>query len=802
MKKLFTLLIALFLTHNSFSQVFDWVWQNPKPQGNTLRTVSILAPNYLISFGDAGVIMGSADNGNTWSLGQADTLGREFRGFDFVSALVGYACGEGGMLMKTTDGGNSGFQLNSGTDVLLYDVDFLDADTGYVGGATGTLLKTTDGGSTWNSISTGITSSIYAVSAPAANCIYVGSSSTSSVRKSTDYGTSWEIITPVGLTQTIWDICFIDTSVGWVAAQNGGRVYRTTDGGTTWAESITNGLVVPNSVKFKDANIGFVTNNNNGDVFKSTDGGATWTAYTASPEPQYATAISGNTVISVGRSGSIHKSSDEGVNFTQITEAVTFTQLRYIRFFNSTTGLACAGSTSTSDSLGFLIKTTDGGNTWADVGYNFKNIVYSFAIPSTNVWYVGRGRNAIFKTTDGGATFNQQTQPLTGTSNFNDIGFVDENNGYAFSAGGGIIKTTDGGTTWASANTPFGTTTVYAGHVFSANKVIAVGGSAKAFMTTNGGTSWSPITTGIPGSYFVVRFYNDSVGVMAGYSSPNPVASKTTDGGATWIPLSFPAEYDGSSLWGVGFRNANVFWLSGINGVVYYTTDGGTSWTKAKKMTGNTLYSFAVAGDDLWISGSNGTILKGYTDPTVPVELVSFNASVSGNNVNLIWKTASEINNKGFDVERKFEGESWVKIGFVTGKGTTSEPSNYKYSDNVEKTSKVAYRLRQVDFDGSFEYSNVVELDLTTPEKFDLAQNYPNPFNPTTSIKYSLAAKSQVELKIYNILGKEIMRLVNNVQDAGNYEVQFNAQNLSSGVYFYELKAGSFSAKKKMMLIK
>lgn len=806
MKKLFTLLIVTICSTIIFGQVFDWQWQNPKPHGNALRTVELIAPNTVIAFGDAGTVQKSTDNGNTWQVKYIDQAIREFRGASFVSASVGYACGSDGLLVKTTDGGETFTQLNPGTDVLLYSIAFVDADTGYVGGASGTLLKTTDGGTTWNTIATGITNAIYSVNAPSANAVFFATNSVSSVsytKKSTDYGATWETITPAGITQTQWSVFFLNATTGWVTVQSNGRVFRTTDGGSSWNESTTNALVVPNYVYFKDANVGLVTNNNNGDVFVSTDGGATWTATPASTEPQYAAFFEGTIAFSVGRSGTCYRSSDGAATFNELSQSVTVTQLRQIKFFNSTTGMATAGSSTAGDSLGFLIKTTNGGDTWEQMPYNFKHLVYSFATPSTNVWYIGRGRNAIFKTTDAGATFVEQPTPVTSaTAHFYDIGFTDENNGYAFTSNGAIIKTTNGGTTWENANTPFGTTAVYGGHVFNANKVIAAGGSAKAFMTTDGGANWTAIVTGIPGNFFTTRFLNNDFGIIAGYNSPAPVASKTTDGGTTWIPLSLPSDYDGSSLWSVGFKDTSTFWLGGINGSIYYTTDGGNSWTKSKPVTGNTLYSFAVVGNDMWISGTQGTILKGFVDPLIPVEMVSFNASVSGNSVNLVWKTATELNNKGFEVERKYEAGNWTKIAFVSGNGTTTETNVYSYTDNAVKNGKVSYRLKQVDFDGSFEYSDIVEANIGTPDKFELLQNYPNPFNPTTSIKYTLPAKSKVELRIYNILGKEVANLVNEMQDAGSYEVSFNASGLSSGVYFYELNAGSFNSKKKMVLIK
>jgi photosystem II stability/assembly factor-like uncharacterized protein len=800
MKKMLTLLIGLLFI-NSYPQTFTWDWLNPKPHGNAMRAVKIIDANTVIAFGAAGTVQKSTDNGTTWSVKNVDTLSREFRAAYFFNATTGFVCGASGLIMKTIDGGETFTYVSSGVDVLLYDIEFVDANTGYIGGASGTLLKTTDAGATWLPLTSGVTTAIYSIATPAADAIYFGTASTSSFRKSTDGGATWTATGPAGVTQSMWGTHFINATTGWIATQNGGRVYATTDGGVTWTNSITDGLVVPNSVYFINATTGYVTNNNNGNVFKTTDGGATWTVGVTLSEPQYATSALGNTVYSVGRSGTTFKSTDDGVTFTALSTTVTYTQIRMIKFINANLGIGTAGSTTTGDSLGFLIKTTNGGATWSDVGYNFKNIVYSVATPSPTTWYVGRGRNAIFKTTDAGATFVQQTTPITLTPNFNDIGFVDDNNGYAFTSTGGIIRTTDGGTTWANANTPFGTTAIYAAHVFSANKTIAVGGSAKAFMTTDGGATWTAVTTNIPGSFFTVRFYDDNFGVIAGYNSPNPVASKTTDGGVTWTALTFPTEFDGNSLWGVGFRNSNTYWLSGINGAIYYTTDGGTTWNNTKPATGNTLYSFAVVGDDMWLSGTQGTILKGYSSPFIPVNLVSFSANVVDDQVSLNWKTATETNNKGFEVERN-SGIGWNKISFISGKGTTSEGTSYSYTDNPQTNGLVQYRLKQIDFDGTYEYSNVVEVNIGAPAKFELAQNYPNPFNPVTTIKYSLATKANVELKIYNILGKEVARLVNENQDAGNYSVEFNATKLSSGVYFYEINAGSFNAKKKMILIK
>ena len=187
---------------------------------------------------------------------------------------------------------------------------------------------------------------------------------------------------------------------------------------------------------------------------------------------------------------------------------------------------------------------------------------------------------------------------------------------------------------------------------------------------------------------------------------------------------------------------------------------------------------------------------------TIPVELTSFTASVSGNNVTLNWITATELNNEGFDVLRSTVEDVWDEIIFVPGFGTTTEIQYYSFVDKNLASGQYSYRLKQVDFDGSFAYSDVVTVEVTNPVKYDLSQNYPNPFNPSTAIKFTLAKGGNVTLKIYNTLGEEVALLVNQVMESGNHEVNFDAFNLGSGIYFYRIEAGDFSQVKKMTLLK
>ncbi len=199
----------------------------------------------------------------------------------------------------------------------------------------------------------------------------------------------------------------------------------------------------------------------------------------------------------------------------------------------------------------------------------------------------------------------------------------------------------------------------------------------------------------------------------------------------------------------------------------------------------------------------------------VPVELTSFTANMIDGKVNLKWQTASELNNSGFEIEKAIRSsqssvnnkKNWEKIGFVNGSGTTSEINNYSFIDDKLLTQNAFYRLKQIDFDGTFSYSNEIEVDVNAPLKFSLEQNYPNPFNPSTVIKYQVPVAGLVSLKVYDILGNEVAILVDEYRNAGSYEIEFNVGRnsspaIASGIYFYKIQAGDFVETKKMILLK
>ncbi len=195
----------------------------------------------------------------------------------------------------------------------------------------------------------------------------------------------------------------------------------------------------------------------------------------------------------------------------------------------------------------------------------------------------------------------------------------------------------------------------------------------------------------------------------------------------------------------------------------------------------------------------------GTSAPTaLPVELTSFSVNFIGGNVVLRWATETEVNNYGFEIERASNSfiSDWEKVGFVQGYGNSNSPKEYSFIDIPNAGTKFQYRLKQIDNDGKYAYSSVINIEIKVLNEYTLNQNYPNPFNPSSVITYSIPVSSKVTLTVYDMLGKFITTLVNENQEAGSYSVNFNAAGLSNGIYFYKIQSDNFVKTNKMMLLK
>ena len=205
-------------------------------------------------------------------------------------------------------------------------------------------------------------------------------------------------------------------------------------------------------------------------------------------------------------------------------------------------------------------------------------------------------------------------------------------------------------------------------------------------------------------------------------------------------------------------------------------------------------------------TGIGSTVATTNNTP-LPVNLASFNSSVNGQDIKLFWTTITEQNNAGFEIQRlnvNTANNGYNNIGYVEGSGTINSAAHYVYEDKKLDCGKYQYRLKQIDYNGNFEYHNLNgDVEVGVPTKYEMSQNYPNPFNPTTKIDFALPADGKVSLKIYDITGKEILSIINNeFRSAGFYTINMNASSLSSGVYFYRMTSDKFNQVKKMAVIK
>lgn len=305
-----------------------------------------------------------------------------------------------------------------------------------------------------------------------------------------------------------------------------------------------------------------------------------------------------------------------------------------------------------------------------------------------------------------------------------------------------------------------------------------------------GGVSVNPTTISPAASSIAAQYYS------SGSTGSNP--GVTNRSAYYWTVSTDAASFSGSIRFYFNNIPSNGVLVPGTLKLLRRSGPY-SNWSVWPTVTNNASYIEATG-----ITGFSEFALGGDIDNPLPVELTNFIAVVNNRDVNLSWKTTSEQNNSGFDVERKTSEGVWQKMGFVQGRGNSNSENSYSYSDKNLSKGNYSYRLKQIDYNGAYKYYNLSSnVNIGVPVKFELSQNYPNPFNPTTKINFSLPKDAKVTLTIFDISGREVARLLNSeFKSADYYSVQFNASALASGVYFYRIQAGDFIESKKMMLVK
>jgi len=741
----FILLILIFVPSNLNAQ--DWNAGNGNATIKKLNDVQFVTEQIVYGVGNSGVVVKSTDGGETWSeiyFGQTrNYLSLHF--FDENTGFVGgpFETARGGsteMLAKTTDGGDtweviSSFQLND-----FQDMEFLDDQNGLVASRDGEILYTSDAGDSWDTFEVG--------------------------------------------THDFYDIHIKNDSTYWAAGEDGG-LFSTNDSGQTWSLAVdidTMGLSRSSSnfyaVEFLNEDVGFAVGvaNNGGDgsfVFKTIDGGSNWTRLTTNNFEYVVRDMeigpNGEIVMVGGKpffndpiGNAIYISKDEGENWDIIRDPGGPLQWAAVDHIDGqwiAVGYSGASVRFTPDSESI------NGNTLT--GYDITDV--SFYDENNGVAATGnRISGTLLTTSDGGQTW-QVTLVLDERKDFSSIFWIDADNVWAvgknhlFGDSSWIIyRSTDAGLNWTRVEPDFDLSEKREGIVkiqFTSALTGYIKAEDKLIKTTDGGSSWFEVgTSGEPslGTYNTMHFIDDNRGWFA---NDNMIAA-TDDGG-----LSSIVQFDDPSLFGeireIFFADQNIGYVVMQYGNVMKTTDGGDNWEKLQKRVSTDLNDIEFLTPEVgYIVGDRGTLMS-TADGGATFE-------VSGGRLTRQDLYSIDVVNNEVSW---ISGEKGVILSTSNGGGLAT----------------------------SVEDSNVRQL----PAQIKLRQNYPNPFNPSTTIAYEVPERSIVSLKVYNLLGQTVATLLNNESiAAGNHTVRFDARNLASGVYLYQLEVSGNVLSRQLTLIK
>lgn len=756
-----------------------WTELNPKVPRVDYIGVFFINKDTGWACGANGTVIKTINGGEGWSVSETNTRLPILKVKSFNGQIV-IVSGYDGLILRSTNGGETFAQITSGVTGDLWGLEIVNDTIGWACGAT-TLLKSTDGGASWQIVNTpGYTGNLWAVEF--LNDSYGFLAADGKVIRTANGGIDWEII-QAGDNQSLYVLDIID-SLHIAAAGYGGTSYRgkniySGDGGFTW---ITGGPLTfepVNDIKYVNRDTGYVVMNNT-IGFKTTNRGQQWTGITIGGEWEMQFLKEENIGYSVGTGLRIYKTENSFENWQRLIINDNFSD---VFFINEDVGFAISGVLSLAQGL---YKTTDGGINWDGVpGPSGEDIFFLDSLTG----FIGNS-GAIWKTVDGGNSWFA----TNGADGAGKIFFINETTGWAIH-NNIIYKTTDKGENWFIQFTAPSSIIFYSTHFIDSLYGWTANLGGRPYKTTNGGQNWIQQTNlDIWESRDV--FFKD---YFNGFLIESDKLYKTTNGG-----MSFNLIPGITGFIFAKFSNYadSIIFITGYK--IYRSIDGGNSWFNFSELDGIRINSINLLEPGFgYAVGELGIILKHY-DSTVPVELISFSAKLEKNIVSLKWETATETNNQGFLVERNKAGESdWIDLAFISGAGTSTSINYYKFIDELFQFGKYKYRLKQIDLNGKYEFSNEIGIDYLHKIDFNLSQNFPNPFNPSTKINFSVPLKTFVKIILYDVTGSEIRRIIEQEMDVGSYEVQLNSKGISSGVYYYKMITSSgFTAVNKLIIIK
>ncbi len=682
-------------------------------------------------------------------------MGGDISGIEFINVSTGFIVAddisypENNSILKTSDGGLTWTKLV--VSVLSNRpraIDFVNTTIGYVAGYSGMVIKTTDGGSTWTALTTGVTTNLNDVKFFDTNTGYICGSS-GLVMKTTDGGTTWVTQGTTG-TNTRYAIEFLSAN-DVIVAGSSSSIARTTDGGTTWTTQALTPSISLYDIQKVSSNIMIATGTSQV-IFRSTDAGATFSVAldngtAAIYSISFADSLNG---VLVGSNGVNYRTTNSGLTFDSVGVNVFTAQVCRAAYMKSPTEIIVGAD------MGNILRSTNGGSVWNLLTTG--SYLYGMDFLDANTGMCVGYRGIVLKTTNSGLGWND-IKTIQGFEAY-DVDIVNTSNVYVGAGSGRFYSSTDGGLNFTERSLP----NITSGNTktlwfFNANEGFAAGEMGSIYYTTNAGVLWTSVYS-FGASFNNVEdifFVNDSVGYACGERGR---FVKTMNRGQTWDSTGINGPNE-NTLWEMSFLNTNTGYVGSTNGCIYKTSNGGTNWTLQNDTTGLS----GVDVIDIDVQSEVRGLAAGELGKLFKIQ--NANQWVVDKTILTNWGLADNLWNV------KFVNSS---TAFVSGYNGTVYKLNILTGTGVEN-----------------------EISLSD---YSLSQNYPNPFNPVTTIEFSIPKQGYVNLKVYDILGKEIKTLVNNNLQTGKYSINFDASNLPSGMYFYKLTAGSYSSVKKMTLIK
>jgi photosystem II stability/assembly factor-like uncharacterized protein len=768
-----------------------WTELNPKVPRVDYLGINFVNKDTGWAVGNLGALIKTTNGGTSWTISETNTTTPILKVRSYDGQVV-IASGFGGKILRSTDGGETFTQVISNVTGDLWGLQMLNDTLGWACGNGNSLTKTTDGGQTWQNIETpGYTSDYWWIDFLTESYGFIAANG--KVLRTSDGGLNWEII-QAGDSQPLFSIDVIDSlhvaAAGYGGTGYGAKNIYSSDGGYTW---INGGQITTESVnciKYINADTGYIVLTEVS-ARKTTNRGQSWTII-GGIDDNYELQFfeEDNIGYSAGTVLKINKA--EG-NFNIWNRLILNDTFSGVYFTSESTGYVASR---------WFYKTTDSGINWI-MSPNFPTNLFTSTLGSLTftdslTGFVGGPPCRIVKTTDAGETWYVTNRiGLTDTiGSINKIFFINHSTGWAVTSRGGILKTTNGGDNWfTQLNAPLSI-------VFSSIHFVdslfgwTANGNARPYKTIDGGQNWVQQTNLNIWISNDIYFKNFNEGWIIDQTSWSTL-KKTIDGGFNWSAISeilSPFKFH-------FFPDTNHWMING--GYRYITEDGGNTFIEITNDVPSGFNGFNAITDFLGFAvGGLGLILR-YNDTSfVPVELSSFECKFENGLIKLYWVTASEMNNYGFTIQKSFNKEIWFDIGFVAGRGTNTEINYYSFEYNEPHSGNQYYRLKQQDYDGSFMYSSIIEIEILIGDFF-LSQCFPNPANPSTTITFSIPIKTNLKINLYSVSGEIVREIINEERERGVYKINLNLSDLPSGVYFYRMITDNgFSNVKKMILIK